>query len=228
MPFNIDALKANIDNYGYLKNSHFQVMISPPRILQNGNLSNRGTPTSVFTILNNLKFRIEQVRTPGIQLNSAEIPRFGIGVPQKMPFSAVNQETSFSILVDGYGEIYQFWHAWIKAIFDHNGNDSTGVGGFANRFPNYLTEYKDNYSTIMQIVMLDPYGNAIQRVNLIEAFPTSIREVPLAWSDEKGLIRLAVSIAFTEFTIVGSALEGFNTFQPLNAFSAILDSSRQF
>jgi hypothetical protein len=62
----------------------------------------------------------------------------------------------------------------------------------------------------MQIIIYDPFGNAIQRVNLYEAFPTALREIPLAWNDAGNLMRLNVTVAYTDYTIVGSALEGTN------------------
>jgi len=71
------------------------------------------------------------------------------------------------------------------------------------------------------------YGNTIQRINLYEAFPISIREIPLSWNDTGNLMRLAVSISFSEFTIVGSALEG-NVNQPVisrNNAQAAIDRS---
>jgi hypothetical protein len=207
MPFNINSFKTNIEGYGYLKNNHFEVLISPPRILLNGSVNNLGTPTTIREINNNLKFRIEQVRAPGINLISADINRYGIGPTQKQPFNAQFSETTFSILSDGYGEIWQYWYNWLRAIFEFNGTDSSRVGP-ANSVARYTTEYKDNYSTTMQIVIYDTYGNAIQRINLFEAFPTSLREVQLSWGDAQNLLRLNVSITFSEFHIVGTDIEG--------------------
>lgn len=212
MPFNIDTVKANIENSGYLKTNSFDIVLTPPPILLGRNVNILGTPTNVRTIANNLTFRVEQVRAPGISLSLAQINRYGYGVTQPMPHNAQLQDTSFSILVDGFGEIWQFWYNWIRAIFEFSGNDSARVGS-ANRLPAYTTEYKDNYSTIMQIVVYDTFGNTIQRINLHEAFPSAMREVPLAWNDTQNLMRLAISISFSEFTIVGTALEG-NTNQP--------------
>lgn len=213
MPFNIDGLKANIENFGYLKNNSFEVLVAPPPILQGRNINILGTPANVKNIIDNLTFRIEQVRSPGINLALAQVNRYGYGVTQPMPYNAQLQDTTFSILVDGFGEIWQFWYNWTRAIFEYSGNDSSRVGT-ANRLPSYLTEYKDNYSTTMQIVIYDTFGNAIQRVNLHEAFPSAMREIPLGWNDNQNLMRLSVSISFTEFTIVGSAVEG-NISEPL-------------
>lgn len=213
MPFNIDTVKANIENNGYLKTHSFDVVLAPPPILLGRNINILGTPANARNITNNLTFRVEQVRAPGISLSLAQINRYGYGVTQPMPHNAQLQDTTFSILVDGFGEIWQFWYNWVRAIFEFSGNDSARFGT-ANRLPAYTTEYKDNYSTIMQIVIYDTFGNAIQRINLHEAFPSAMREIPLAWNDTQNLMRLAISISFSEFTIVGTALEG-NINQPL-------------
>jgi hypothetical protein len=209
MPFNINTIKANLENNGYLKNHSFEVIIAPPPILLGRNINILGTPTNVKSIINNLSFRIEQVRSPGINLALAQVNPFGYGMAQPMPHNATYQDTNFSILVDGYGEIWQFWHNWIRSIFEFSGNDSSRVGA-ANRLPTYLVEYKENYSTMMQIVVYDTFGNAIQRINLHNAFPSSMRDIQLSWNDTGNLMRLAISISYTEYTIVGSALEGTN------------------
>ena len=204
MPFNIDAFKQNVNDYGYLDNNNFEVIISTPPILSNSLLSNAGTPTTNQEISKRLKLRIDQIQAPGIMLQNAQIQKYGIGVPQFFPINANIKEISFSILVDHFGEIWQYWYNWIRSIYEFSGTDSS-TGFSSNAFPSYLAEYKSNYSTVMQIIIYDHFGNAIQKINLFEAFPVSIRELNLSWGDSQ-LMKLNVSIAFTEFVIVGSTL----------------------
>ena len=206
MPFNIDSFKANIQTDGYIKANQFEVIFVPPPILYNTNINNLGTPLSTILTASNMRFRIEQVRAPGVSLFSSDIPRYGIGPTQKMPFNAQFQETTFSILCDGFGDIWQFWYNWLRAINEFSGTDSSRVG-LANRIPRYTNEYKENYSTIMQIIIYDQYGNVIHRINMYEAFPTSIRESQLSWGDNQNLMRLAVSITYSSFTLNGTAVE---------------------
>ena len=206
MPFNINILKSNIENQGYIKNNAFEVVIVPPQVLSNQSINNLGTSIPVPVIVRNLKYRIEKLTAPGIALICSDVNRYGVGPTQRMPFAAQYQEISFSILCDGFGDIWQFWHNWLKGIYDFNGSDSARVGN-ASRFASYLTEYKSRYSTTMQIIIYDMYGNAINRVNLLEAFPTSVREIGLSWSDNSNLMKLSVSIAYTEHTLVGNTLE---------------------
>ena len=208
MPFNINSFKANIEDFGYLKNNQFEVLVTPPPILFGRNMSSFGTPTAINDVLSNTRFRIEQVRAPGISLMSADVSRYGVGPTQKQPFNAQYQDVTFSILVDEFAETWQFWYNWIRTIYEFNGTES-GIGtGGSNRIPTYTTEYKEKYSSIMQIVMYDSYGNTIQRINLYEAFPSSLREVALAWG-QGDLIRISVSITYSSFTIVSSELEGY-------------------
>jgi hypothetical protein len=68
----------------------------------------------------------------------------------------------------------------------------------------------------MQIVIYDMFGNAIQRINLYDAFPTTIRETQLSWNDNQNLMRLSVAISYKDYTIVGSSIEG-NVVQPINS-----------
>jgi hypothetical protein len=162
-------------------------------------------PVGSSNIAKNLAMRIDQVRAPGISLMTADVNRYGIGPTQKMPFSSQNQEISFSILVDEYGEIWNYWHNWIRSIFEFDGTENS-QGAVRNQIASYQAEYKDRYSAPMQIVMYDHYGREVQYINLIEAFPTSIREVPLSWAEGQ-LIKLNVSIAYTEYQIATSSVQ---------------------
>lgn len=205
MPFNIDAFKQNLSDFGYLDNNSFDVIISTPQILFNSTMNVQGTPTSIQKIAKNLKLRIDQVRAPGISLITSDINKFGLGNTQKMPYNSQIQEISFSMLVDHYGEIWQYWYNWIRGIHEFSGSDGD-AGAFYNSLPSYETEYKRNYSTVVQIIVYDHFGNAIQKMNLYEAYPTAIREVPMAWGDPN-LMKLNISLAYTEFTIFSTGIQ---------------------
>ncbi len=196
--FNINQFKQNVSDYGYLYTNAFEVLIATPQVIFNAILGQSNSSVPTQKIAENLKLRIDQVRAPGISLMTTDVNRYGIGATQKMPINAQFQEISFSIILDEYGEIWQYWYQWLRAIND--------FGGTENQLPNYQVEYKDKYSTVMQIVMYDHYGNAIQKINLFEAFPTNIREVPLAWGDNQ-LVKLNIGIAYTNYTIEGSSIE---------------------
>lgn len=196
--FNINSFKQNISDYGYLYTNAFEVFIATPQTIFNSLVGETGTQVPTQRIAQNLKFRIDQVRIPGSSLMTTDINRYGLGATQKMPINSQFQEVSFSMIADEYGEIWNYWYQWIRAVNDANGTE--------NKLPTYKVEYKDQYSTVMQIVMYDHYGNAINKVNLFEAFPTSIREIPMSWGDNQ-LVKLNIGIAYTNYTLEGSNIE---------------------
>ena len=207
MPFNINSFKNEVDTYSYMKTNTFEVQVYTPPILSNLDLINAGSPVSTDSVNRHMKFRIEQVNLPGMSIQSADVRRYGIGTVQKMPVNAQTfGDITLSILLDGFGEIYEFWETWLRKIYQYNGVSSSTVGEIGNGFPTYVSEYKEQYTTDMAIIIYDRFGNAIQRVHLKEAFPSSMRDIQLAWASE-GLMRLQVGVSYTEHVIDKASTE---------------------
>lgn len=183
MPFNIENFRKNIEKYGYADNNSYSVLVQTPPILG-------GSSTNP----ERMSFRIDQIRVPGISLQTADINRYGIGPTQRQPLNAQFQEVSMSVLGDRECQFWQFWYEWTRAIFQFNG------AGSGNQVPNYTTEYKDQYASTIVIFIYDHEGRPVQQVNLFEAYPTAIRDFPLAWGDP-GLLKINVSLIYTEYTI---------------------------
>jgi len=214
MAFNINNFKQNVSDYGYLYTHSFEMYIATPQVLFNALINQSGTQVPVQRIAQNLKLRIDQIRAPGMNIMTADINRYGIGTTQKMPINSQFQEINFSIILDEFGEIWQYWYQWLRAIHDFSGTEGNGFTG-NNNLPSYELEYKERYSTVMQIVIYDHYGNSIQKINLYEAFPTGIREVPLSWGSAE-IMKMNVSVAYTSYNIVGSEVQQ----QPIRPASA--------
>lgn len=216
MTFNINKFLTNIRDFGYIDNNSFSVLVQTPPLMANGFLNNQGTQTSISKIAENMSFRIDQVRAPGVSLFTADVQRYGIGPTQKQTISSQFQEVNISMLGDHYCEFWQFWYNWTRAIFQFNGTSS-------GQAPNYTAEYKDQYSSTIVILIHDHYGNNIQKINLFEAFPTAIREFPLSWGDSN-LLKINVSISFTEYTIENT---GIQTSTPQGSRSFVGGQSEQ-
>jgi len=206
--FNIENFRASIAKHGYLDNNSFEVYVQTPPVFQNGFLNVQGTPVNISEVTKNLAFRIDQVRAPGISIMSSDINRYGVGPTQKMPVTAQYSEVNISILGDHFCEFWQFWYHWTRAVFEYNSARSAG-------FASYTVGYKEEYTSTVSIVIYDHYGNKVQVINLIEAFPTAIREVPLGWGDP-GLMRINVALSYTEYTIEEVGVGSHNQSQPTN------------
>lgn len=211
MAFNIERFRSNISGFGYAKPHNFEVFVQAPPLLQNSTLNVNGRESSVNDLNNLLRFRIDQVTAPGGSIVSADIHRYGVGPTQKMPFNSQFFDTSFSVLLDKNTSLWDFWYNWVNAIFNFNGQESNGnnliTGG---RLPTYSARYKEEYATTMMIVMYDTEGNTIKTINLYDAFPSSIRNVPLGWNAQNSLIRLNVSITYSQYSLVGSSIRNNN------------------
>ncbi|QMP83950.1 MAG: hypothetical protein [Caudoviricetes sp.] len=205
MSFNINRLKQNINDFGYIKNNKFEVFVQSPRMFQNSRLNINGRQTSVNDLNNLHRFRIEQVNVPGVSLLSSDVNRYGIGPTQKMPYNAQFMDITFSVLVDRNTDLWDFWYNWVNSIFNFNGQEPSArnfnTGG---RIPTYTTKYKDDYTSVMMILMYNDLGQTVKTINLYDAFPSSIAAIPLAWNDGTSLMRLALSITYSTYTIVGS------------------------
>lgn len=203
MPFNIDAFKTNIEDSGYLLNNKFTLYVLPPPILGQTTTLNPGQATT-SEISRLISFRADQIRTPNINISAAGINRYGVGPIQKQPFSAEFNDISVSLVSDGNAEIWQFWHNWLRSIFQFTGTENP-TGTVVNGIANYYTYYKDEYSTMMSILIYDQYGQEIQKIDLLNAFPVSLSPVQLSWGTSD-LLRISVNITYKEYIISGSSL----------------------
>jgi hypothetical protein len=206
MPFNINSFKSNVKDYGYLKTNLFEVYINPPRILLGKMINNTGTEASVKAINDMQRFRIDQVRAPGISLASADVSRNAVGPTQKQPYNAQYSELSFSILCDAKGFVWHYWYNWLNSIFEFNAYEDSNLA-VINQLPSYASEYKDNYATTMQIVIYNQTGGIAQRINILEAFPTALREVAFAWGDNGNMVKINVSISYSYYTMVATNIQ---------------------
>jgi len=237
MPFNIDTFRNQVANKGYLTNNKFEVIVTSPPMMYGGFMSNLmnfnfanilGNVTDLVAAANvtsQLKYRIDQIRAPGISLMSADVQRYGVGTTQKMPFTSQFNEIVISMTSDRYGDIWQFWYNWIRGIHEFTGTTSSLIG-VGTSLPSYTVEYKDNYSTTMELVIYDVYGVPSIKIDLFEAFPTAIREIPLSWGDAGNLMHINVGISFTDFTIVGANFSSpYTISSAINSIGSILNGA---
>jgi hypothetical protein len=217
MPFNINSFKTNVSDFGVLPTNKFELYVSPPNLLINNEINNLGKGAAVRDTINMLKFRSESLNAPGIALRTANINRYGIGPEQKYPVNAQQfADMQISIISDRYGDIWQFWYNWIRAVWQFNGVEDGTATGKSSRFATYTAEFKDEYSTTMQLLIYDTFGKVQQTINLYEAYPTTLREIGFDWSDDDNLLRINVSISYKDYTLVGSTIKNnlMVNFQP--------------
>lgn len=208
MAFNIADFKSNFESNGVLQTNKFEVIISLPSAMQGFNVndqkSGQTTSTPMLSTVDDLRYRCTSATIPGLTMRTADINRFGIGVTEKMPYSANYTDVSFTFICDRYGDAYNFWYLWFNYIFGANGEETnSNVYGSAitTQRSFYTAEYKDNYAATINVNVYDTAGNKGIVVNLYKAFPVSINDTALSWSDNNNLVKLTTQVTFREWDL---------------------------
>lgn len=135
-----------------------------------------------------LAMRCEAAELPGRQLVTQDSKIYG--PTYKTPYQSLYQEITLNFLEASDFFIRRFFEAWHNTIFDSTTNQLAYPNSY--RTDILLTQYDMMFS-----------GDSMKQIatwNLINAFPTGINQMPLAWSED-GLHRVAVTMAYEYYII---------------------------
>lgn len=93
---------------------------------------------------------------------------------------------AFTFLVDGNARILKLFEQWSAHIY------SNGSFGF-----------KDEYKCQIIIDLLDRKGEIVHQVKIIDAYPTNLAAIDLAWDSSDALTELSVSFNYLRFEVAG-------------------------
>jgi hypothetical protein len=213
MPFNISTFREEIHNNGYLKKNQFNMTVHLPRLLQNAVIENVEGGNDTRNISKMMEFRIANVRTPQITVSTVNVQRYGVGPVHKYPFSTQFNEIIFTVTCDKLGDVWRFWHNWVREVFDATGGADQRSGNI-NELPNYDAGFREDYSSTFELRLFTPEGENAVGFNLFDAYPVVITEVPISWADP-GIVELTLSAHYREYVIVGTNLRRQQTLTDL-------------
>ena len=191
--FNIENFRTNILNSGYLQTNKFNVLIDP----QSLNLLANVTQQKEL-----LTYRADEIRIPGASLDITQVHRYGIGPNQKFPFNVNFTDITISFIDDSKASIWFFMDAWLRYAFGYGNNKSYPILYNSQTQPqNYQLQYKSAYVTPIQINVFNNEGSQILMINLIDAFPISLNDVTMSWSNNNNLYRTHVTFNFSDYNI---------------------------
>lgn len=204
MPFNISNFTQEIHQNGYLKKNQFNMIVHLPLVMQNTTIESVEGENDSRNISRMMEFRIANVRTPQIAISTVNVQRYGVGPVHKYPFSAQFNEIIFTVTCDKLGDVWRFWHNWIREVFDATGGADQRSGNI-NELPNYDAGFREEYSSTFELRLFTPEGENAVGFNMFDAYPVIITEVPISWNDP-GIVELTISAHFREYVIVGTNL----------------------
>jgi hypothetical protein len=200
--FNIQDFKSNIGKDGVLQNNKFLVTISNPQQFVNVGL---------------LQFRASDIRIPGVSFETLNTHRYGVGPIQKFPTNVNFTDIGITFIEDKHGSIWNSMNSWTRKIFNYGGvNTVDGISPSSVFYQEqYTLEYKNTYSTNIVIQVFnneaenDTYIGALGSdikatliITLLDAYPISMHDVPLSWSDNNNLFKTTVDFTFRDYNIV--------------------------
>lgn len=199
--FNISNFRTHLDQRGTLLTNKFNVEFGIPVVLQNTKISRY---TNIEETLN---FRAEQIRLPGVSLDPFQVNRYGLGPSIKFPTNVNFTDISITFIEDRDVTLWKFHNEWISWIFDYTGNKSNSSTG------PYTLQYRKNY--VIDII-INIYNNDSETfikssstippepttsIVLKEAYPLSINDINLDWSQNNTLFKPTVTYTFKSWYI---------------------------
>lgn len=135
-----------------------------------------------------LALRCENASLPGRTVNTTDLKIYG---PQeKVPYQSSYEDLSLTFIVTGNMLEKVLFNTWIEKINPSN---------------NWNFEFKENYVADIQITQYDISDNEIHTVQLIEAFPISVNQLDLDWSNDNSYHKLTVTFAYRYWEIAQTA-----------------------
>ena len=184
--FNIQDFKSNIGKSGVLQTNKFLVSLSPP--------------SGIIADLSLLQFRASDIRAPGVSLESLNVHRYGIGPVLKFPTNINFTDISITFIDDRNSSIWKSMNQWTQKIFSY-GRVEAGI-------QDNMLDYKNNYTTDIIISIFNNEGSNVREnadtqtaleIMLMDAYPVSMHDVPLSWSDNNNLFKTTVDFTFRSF-----------------------------
>ena len=172
--FNVSNFLSELKSNGILQTNKFKV-----DIIDNNS-----------SLMQAMNLRAEDVNLPGISLDIQSIRRYGIGPVQKMASGVNFPDVSISFIDDSVNTIWKYLSIWFNTIFQYTGNSNK---------PLYALEYKENYVKDIFIHVYGNDGTEVTTVKLKEAFPISLSDTSLSWSNKDSFFKTTATFTYTEW-----------------------------
>ena len=128
----------------------------------------------------NLRYRCEAAQLPGRTFATMEQKTYG--PIEKYPYLSTYNDIDLTFILDSDMDIKVFFDAWLNYV-----NPS-----YSNNF-----RYKSDYATDLTVTQYSSHGDPTYSVSLYEAFPISMNQLDLDWSNEGAYHKLSVTFAYT-------------------------------
>lgn len=186
MPFNIDEFKSNGAKFGFIRPAYFLANIARTP----GFLMARGADPRFLIYL------CSSGNLPGITVATSDERRWGYGPSQKIPYDVLHPDVTLTFYADGNGDAVAFFDEWMRSIvtYTHPGDTFKGASYGEVQYPsNYYTNL-ELYAYNEAPGVNDPIE--ILRYTLYDAFPISMSDISMDWSNDSAIASFSVTFAY--------------------------------
>jgi hypothetical protein len=134
-----------------------------------------------LTVSRALNYRCESTDLPGRAIATTTQKIYG--PEEKFPYQTTYNDISLTFICTDKMEEKNFFDAWLEYI---------------NPSVTFNFKYKEKYAVNLRINQYDVRNRVSYSVDLVEAFPIGINEMPLDWSSD-GYHKLTVTFAYTKW-----------------------------
>ena len=195
MAFNISKFKSSFERFGGPARANlFQVEMSPPQWYINEKQTDKGlfTPRE-FTMF------CSKANLPGVNINTSTIDHVG-QLPRTIATSITNPgPLTFTFMCDSDHHTLRFFHRWIRHVGNY-AKVSSPFEEYKNRLPGEVG-FKDGFVSDIQIkhYSTDSRPNSFYSASLQRAFPISVGDLALDWSQNDSFLTVDVQFAFDDY-----------------------------
>jgi hypothetical protein len=189
MSIGISQLKAVIARNGVAKTNMFEVIITPPRLRFDQNITQERTtaihanPASYATSV--LRFKAEATEFPGRNIKTSD-------------YTIANQPVEQI----GYGFTYAQWQCTIscsenlseKVFFEQWQEAVTNASEKGENL--FTSNYYDNYVGQVEIRQYSQIGTIVYACKLKNAYPVMINATNVAWAEQNQEFKINVTMAY--------------------------------
>lgn len=181
MPFDLKEFRANMQ-YGYLKPSYFMFNLSNPPAFYGG--------STRF-----LSFLCAAATLPGTQIITSDERVNGYGMSRRIPHDVAQTDVTLTFYADGNGESLAFFDQWMRNIVSFGQRNKPIAGAMPGE-----VQYPDHYETTIEILGYNDNpgygGTELYALTLERAYPISVGEISLDWSQSDGFSSIPVTFTF--------------------------------
>lgn len=155
-----------------------------------------------------LSLRCENAQLPGRSISTGDLRIYGPS--EKYPYQSSYEDITLTFIVGGAMLEKTLFNEWMNYI---------------NPTQHWNFEYKKNYVSDIIVTQYDISDNEIHNVKIVDAFPVSVTQLDLDWSNDSSYHKLNVTFAYTYWEIVSTAQPSHvlstNKNSPFNLATAI-------